>query len=193
MPTVVENTPRGERAFDIYSRLLKDRIMFLGTPIDDGVANVIMAQLLHLEGEDPDKDISMYINSPGGSTYCVDGHLRHDAVHQGRRGHLLHGSGRIRGRRAAGWWCPRASVLRYLTPGSCCISHTSRAWPAKPPISRSTPVRFSRHARRSTRFSPTTPNKISHEVSDDTERDYWMSAMSRRSTVSLTKCSHGVR
>jgi ATP-dependent Clp protease protease subunit len=71
VPTVVEQTPRGERAFDIYSRLLKDRIVFLGTPIDDGVANIIMAQLLHLEGEDPDKDISLYINSPGGSTYAL--------------------------------------------------------------------------------------------------------------------------
>jgi ATP-dependent Clp protease protease subunit len=71
VPTVVEQTPRGERAFDIYSRLLKDRIVFLGTPIDDGVANIIMAQLLHLEGEDPDKDIALYINSPGGSTYAL--------------------------------------------------------------------------------------------------------------------------
>ena len=71
VPTVVEQTPRGERAFDIYSRLLKDRIVFLGTPIDDGVANVIMAQLLHLEGEDPDKDIALYINSPGGSTTAL--------------------------------------------------------------------------------------------------------------------------
>ena len=67
VPTVIENTNRGERAFDIYSRLLKDRIIFLGTPIDDGVANLIMAQLLHLESEDPDKDIYVYINSPGGS------------------------------------------------------------------------------------------------------------------------------
>ena len=66
VPTVIEQTPRGERAFDIYSRLLKDRIVFLGTPIDDGVANIIMAQLLHLEGEEPDKDINLYINSPGG-------------------------------------------------------------------------------------------------------------------------------
>ncbi len=66
VPTVVEQTSRGERAFDIYSRLLKDRIIFLGTPIDDNVANLIMAQLLHLEGEDPDKDINLYINSPGG-------------------------------------------------------------------------------------------------------------------------------
>jgi ATP-dependent Clp protease protease subunit len=71
VPTVVEQTPRGERAFDIYSRLLKDRIVFLGTPIDDGVANIIMAQLLHLEGEDPDKEIALYINSPGGSTYAL--------------------------------------------------------------------------------------------------------------------------
>ena len=67
VPTVIENTNRGERAFDIYSRLFKDRIIFLGTAIDDGVANLIMAQLLHLESEDPDKDIYVYINSPGGS------------------------------------------------------------------------------------------------------------------------------
>jgi ATP-dependent Clp protease, protease subunit len=67
VPTVVEQTSRGERAFDIYSRLLKDRIIFLGTPIDDTVANLIMAQLLHLESEDPDKDVFIYINSPGGS------------------------------------------------------------------------------------------------------------------------------
>jgi ATP-dependent Clp protease, protease subunit len=71
VPTVIEQTPRGERAFDIYSRLLKDRIVFLGTPIDDGVANIIMAQLLHLEGEDPDKDVALYINSPGGSTTAL--------------------------------------------------------------------------------------------------------------------------
>ncbi len=67
MPFVVEQTHRGERSYDIYSRLLKDRIVFLGTPVDDDVANVIMAQLLFLESEDPDKDISLYINSPGGS------------------------------------------------------------------------------------------------------------------------------
>jgi len=66
VPTVIEQTNRGERAFDIYSRLLKERIIFLGTPIDDIVSNLIIAQLLHLESEDPDKDISIYINSPGG-------------------------------------------------------------------------------------------------------------------------------
>jgi ATP-dependent Clp protease protease subunit len=67
MPFVVEQTHRGERSYDIYSRLLKDRIVFLGTPIDDDVSNVVIAQLLFLESEDPDKDISLYINSPGGS------------------------------------------------------------------------------------------------------------------------------
>jgi len=67
MPFVVEQTHRGERSYDIYSRLLKDRIVFLGTPVDDDVANVIIAQLLFLESEDPDKDINLYINSPGGS------------------------------------------------------------------------------------------------------------------------------
>jgi ATP-dependent Clp protease, protease subunit len=67
VPTVIEQTNRGERAFDIYSRLLQQRIVFLGTPVSDEIANVVMAQLLHLESEDPDKDISIYINSPGGS------------------------------------------------------------------------------------------------------------------------------
>lgn len=67
VPMVVEQTNRGERSFDIYSRLLKDRIIFLGTPVNDEIANIIMAQLIHLEGEDPEKDIAVYINSPGGS------------------------------------------------------------------------------------------------------------------------------
>ena len=67
---VVEQTSRGERAFDIYSRLLNERIVFLGTPVDDQIANLIVAQQLHLESEDPDKDISLYINSPGGSVYA---------------------------------------------------------------------------------------------------------------------------
>ena len=67
VPYVVEQGPRGERAMDIYSRLLNDRIIFLGTPVDDQVANAIIAQLLHLDSEDPEQDISLYINSPGGS------------------------------------------------------------------------------------------------------------------------------
>jgi hypothetical protein len=69
IPTVIERSARGEREYDIYSRLLNERIIFLGTPIDDDVANVVVAQLLHLESVDPDKDIALYINSPGGSIY----------------------------------------------------------------------------------------------------------------------------
>ncbi|MFI5004676.1 MAG: ATP-dependent Clp endopeptidase proteolytic subunit ClpP [Solirubrobacterales bacterium] len=69
VPMVIERTARGEREFDIYSRLLNERIIFLGTPIEDQVANLVVAQLLHLEAEDPEKDISIYINSPGGSIY----------------------------------------------------------------------------------------------------------------------------
>ena len=70
IPMVVEQTAQGERAFDIYSRLLNERIIFLGTPIDDQIANLVVAQLLHLESEDPDKDISIYVNSPGGDVYA---------------------------------------------------------------------------------------------------------------------------
>ena len=70
IPMVIEQTGRGERSFDIYSRLLNDRIIFLGTPVTSEVANLIVAQLIHLESDDPDKDISLYINSPGGDVYA---------------------------------------------------------------------------------------------------------------------------
>jgi ATP-dependent Clp protease protease subunit len=79
IPMVIERTARGEREFDIYSRLLDERIVFLGTPIDDQVANLIVAQLLHLESQDPDKEISLYINSPGGSVYA--GLAIYDTMH----------------------------------------------------------------------------------------------------------------
>jgi ATP-dependent Clp protease protease subunit len=70
IPMVIEQDSRGERAFDIYSRLLKERIIFLGTPIDDQIANLLVAELLHLESEDPEQDISIYVNSPGGGVYA---------------------------------------------------------------------------------------------------------------------------
>ena len=79
IPMVIERTARGEREFDIYSRLLDERIIFLGTPIDDQIANLVVAQLLHLESEDPEKDISLYINSPGGSIYS--GLAIYDTMH----------------------------------------------------------------------------------------------------------------
>ncbi len=79
IPMVIEQTARGEREFDIYSRLLNERIIFLGTPIDDQIANLIVAQLLHLESQDPDKDISIYVNCPGGSIYS--GLAIYDTMH----------------------------------------------------------------------------------------------------------------
>src|SRR5947207_1377668 len=70
VPMVVEQDARGERAFDIYSRLLRERVIFIGTPIDDQIANLVVAQLLHLESEDPEKDVSIYVNTPGGQVYA---------------------------------------------------------------------------------------------------------------------------
>ena len=98
---VVEQTSRGERAYDIYSRLLKERVIFLVGPIDDYVANVVVAQLLFLESENPDKDINLYINSPGGVVTRGSGDLRHDAVHQARRQHDVHRPGGQHGLAAA--------------------------------------------------------------------------------------------
>ena len=85
VPMVIEQTSRGERAYDIYSRLLKDNIIFLGQPIDDTIANLIIAQMLFLESENPEKDIAFYINSPGRLDHGRSGDLRHDAVRQDRR------------------------------------------------------------------------------------------------------------
>ena len=80
IPTVIDTTPRGERAYDIYSMLLKERIIYLGTPINDQIANLIVAQLLYLNGQDPDRQINMYINSPGGVVYA--GMAMYDAMQQ---------------------------------------------------------------------------------------------------------------
>ena len=102
VPYVVERSGREERVFDIYSRLLKDRIIFLQGEVDDDSANLIVAQMLFLQFDDPKADIHLYINSPGGSVTAGHGHLRHDAVRHLRRGHLLHRPGRQHGRGAAG-------------------------------------------------------------------------------------------
>ena len=114
IPMVVEQTSRGERSFDIYSRLLNERIVFLGTPVDDQIANLIVAQLLHLESEDPDKDISLYINSPGGSVYAglaiydTMQFIKPDVSDDLRRHRDEHGRAAAGGRRrrASGWRCP---------------------------------------------------------------------------------------
>ena len=118
VPMVIEQTSRGERAFDIYSRLLNERIIFLGTPVDDQIANLIVAQLLHLESEDPDKDISLYINSPGGSSYAgmaiydamqyVRPDVRTICTRKGMSAAAMILSGGARGKRSA---LPNAKVM----------------------------------------------------------------------------------
>jgi ATP-dependent Clp endopeptidase proteolytic subunit ClpP len=155
VPMVVEQTSRGERAFDIYSRLLNERIIFLGTPVDDQIANLIVAQLLHLESQDPDKDISIYINSPGGSVYS--GLAIYDTMQFIKpdvsticvgiamsMGALLLAGG-AEGKRMA---LPNAKIL---------IHQVSSASRARPPTSRSTRRRSSTCASASITSSPSTP------------------------------------
>ena len=148
VPMVVEQTPRGERAFDIFSRLLKERIIFLPTYIDDEIANLVIAQMLFLEAEDPDKDINLYINSPGGSvtaglaiydtmqyvkpdvsTICMGQAASHGRApaHRGRQGQAL-----------------RAAALAHHDPPAA-----RAACRARPPTSRSRPGRSSACARSS--------------------------------------------
>jgi ATP-dependent Clp endopeptidase proteolytic subunit ClpP len=121
VPMVVEQTSRGERAYDIYSRLLKDRIIFLGSAIDDYVANLIVAQMLFLESEDPKKDINLYINSPGGSVHA--GMAIYDTMHYVN---LLFRQSVLVWRPVSGqcYSLPgiRAKGSRCPTPGLCCTS-----------------------------------------------------------------------
>ena len=111
IPMVVEQTNRGERAYDIYSRLLRDNIIFIGTPIDDNIANVVTAQLLFLEANDPERDISLYIKQPRRLHHGRDGHLRHHGIHPARREYHLHRSGRFNGGSGAGSGQQRQAVL----------------------------------------------------------------------------------
>jgi len=176
VPTVVENTPRGERAFDIYSRLLKDRIVFLGTPIDDGVANVIMAQLLHLEGEDPDKDISMYINSPGGSTYALM--AIYDTMQFIKADVATYCMG-LAASAAAVLLAGGAHGKRYALPHSRVMLHQPHIQGL---AGQATDIEI--HAREILKTREEINDiLVSHtgqdieRVSEDTERDYWMSAV----------------
>ena len=174
VPIVVEQTTRGERSFDIYSRLLNERVVFLGTEIDDHIANLIIAQLLHLESADPEKDINLYINSPGGSvtaglaiydtmqfikcdvsTICVGQCASMAAV-------LL----------AAG---APASASRCRTR-ACSSTSRGAARRARSPTSRSRPRRCCGCARSSTRSSRTTPARPCEKIHLDTERDNIMIA-----------------
>ena len=184
---VIEQTSRGERAFDIYSRLLNERIIFLGMPVDDQIANLIVAQLLHLESEDPDKDISIYINSPGGirlpglavydtmqfikpdvQTICVGMAMSMGAV-------ILAGGDE---RQADG-----APALEDLDPPGVGGFHGQ---PTDIEIQAREVINLKRRWRRS---CPSTPSRISRRSSKDMERDYFMTAKKRWNTASSTLSS----
>ena len=175
VPVVVEQTSRGERSFDIYSRLLKERIVFLGTPIDDAVGNLIMAQLLHLESDDPDKDIHLYINSPGGDITSLFAIYDTMAVHQARRVDDRDGPGRVCGCGAAARGRRMASDSRCRTRACCSTSRT-----AAPRARRST----SRSRRRRSCATASSLEQLIAEhtgqplekVSKDTDRDYILTA-----------------
>src|SRR5215216_3138305 len=125
VPYVIEQSPRGERAMDIYSRLLADRIVFLGTAVDDQVANAIMAQLLLLDAEDPERDISLYINSPGGSVHA--GMAIYDTMQFVRCDVATTALGMAASMGRSFWpRAPRASAARCPTRGYCCTSRRSR-------------------------------------------------------------------
>jgi ATP-dependent Clp protease protease subunit len=174
MPFVVEQTHRGERSYDIYSRLLKDRIVFLGTPVDDDVANVIIAQLLFLESEDPDKDINLYINSPGGSV--SSGLAIYDTMQYVKpqvsticlglaasMGAFLL-SGGAKGKRFA---LPNARVMIHQPSGGAGGQATDIEIQAKEIV---------KTKKRLNEIMAANTGQTFEKVERDAERDYWMSA-----------------
>jgi ATP-dependent Clp protease protease subunit len=174
IPMVIEQTSRGERAFDIYSRLLNERIIMLGTPIDDQIANLIVAQLLHLESEDPDKDIFLYINSPGGDVYA--GLAIYDTIQFIRpdvattcvgiamsMGALLLASG-AEGKRTA---LPNSKILIHQVSGGFQGQGTDIEIQARETINLK---------RRLEEIIAHHTNQPTDKVSKDMERDYYMTA-----------------
>ena len=176
VPMVVEQTSRGERAYDIYSRLLKDNIVFIGMPIDDQLSNLVIAQLLFLEAEDPDRDISVYINSPGGSVTAGLAILRHHAVREAGYQHHLHRPGGQHGGGAAGGG---HEGKRFALPNSRIIIHQ--------PLMSGLSGTGHRH-RHSRAGNPPTPRAVERDmvtevtgqslekIAKDTDRDFIMSA-----------------
>ena len=176
VPMVVEQTNRGERAYDIFSRLLKDNIIFIGTPIDDGVANLAIAQMLFLEAEDPDKDIHALHQQPGRLDYGGIGDLRHDAVHQARRADDLHRAGGVDGRGAAGGGRQGQAVfppeLAHPDPPAA----GCRGSAARPPTSTWRRKEILRMRERINEILVQHTGQPAKRIQDDTERDYIMSA-----------------
>src|SRR6478752_3440080 len=174
VPMVVEQDARGERSFDIYSRLLRERVIFVGTPIDDQVANLVVAQLLHLESDDPEKDINMYINSPGGQVYA--GLAIYDTMQFIKpdvattcvgvamsMGALLLASG-VEGKRTA---LPNSKILIHQVSGGFQGQGTDIEIQARETISLK---------RRLEEIIALHTNQPYDKVSKDMERDYYMTA-----------------
>ena len=174
IPSVIEQTSRGERAFDIYSRLLNERIIFLGTPVDDQIANLLVAQLLHLESEDPDKDISIYINSPGGSVYAglaiydtmqfIKPHVQTICVGIAMSMGALLLAGGTKGKRMA---LPNAKILIHQVSGGFQGQGTDIEIQAKETINLK---------RRLEEIIAQHTNQPVDKVSKDMERDYYMTS-----------------
>ena len=171
VPTVIESTNRGERAYDIYSRLLANRIVFLGTQIDDTSANLVIAQLLHLESESTSKDISLYINSPGGDMNAAVRHPRHDAVRRPGRGHDLRRPGRLGGGRAARRRRAR-QALRPAERRGCSSTSPTAAPRASRPTSSCRSPRSSRCAGGWSTSSCGRPTRRAERITADIDRDY---------------------
>ncbi len=175
VPTVVEETPRGERAFDIYSRLLGERIICLGAPIDDTVANLIMAQLLYLEGDDPDKEIALYINSPGGAiTSLMAIYDTMDFIHPDVATYCMGQAASS----AAVVAAAGARGKRFALPHSRILLHQPSMVGLE---GRATDIEI--HAREIVRVKEEMNQILAHhtrqdieKIRRDTERDYWMTA-----------------
>jgi ATP-dependent Clp protease protease subunit len=174
VPVVVEQTSRGERSFDIYSRLLKERIVFLGTPLDDTVGNLVMAQLLHLESEEPDKDINLYINSPGGDITALF------AVYDTMQYVRCDVSTTVMGQAASS-----AAVLamagtkgkRYLLPHSRVLLHQPHGGAEGQAVDIEIQAReITRYRRLLERLIAEHTGQPLEKVSRDTERDYILTA-----------------
>ncbi len=174
-PYVIERSSRGERTYDIFSRLLMDRIVFLGTPINDDVANIVIAQLLFLEADNPERDIYLYINSPGGSVSRGHGDLRHDAVPARADQHDLHGHGGEHGLVPAGGrhrgQAQRAAAFAHHDPPA---DRAARRAPR--PTSRSRRKRDPVPAREDERAVRAAHRAQVEQIERDMDRDRFMSA-----------------
>ena len=171
VPMVVENSSRGERAYDIYSRLLKERIIFLGGPIDDSVANVVVAQLLFLESEDPDKDIHLYINSPGGSVY--DGLAIYDTMQYIKPDVQTIGIG-LQASMGAFLLSAGAKGKRFVLPNARVMIHQPSSGTQGKVTDQEISLREALE-RLATIMSENTGQKLD-KIKADMERDFWMSA-----------------